>query len=130
MKKNPKVSEEQKKYIIEEYEKGKNLTEIVDNLYEIYGLDLSRTWVSVIINEYCEKNNIQRKRNKCNNSRKVKLVSEMSKEEIKESLIQSLEEGRPCSIVYQIAQRYGINIDEELKKYGFFTKKNDKEIER
>ena len=126
-KKEPKVSEEQKKKIIEYYEEGKTLYEIVNKLYEEYGLDISTQWTGIIINKYCEENNLQRKRNSFGNQKKV---SEMSKEEIKENLIKALKHGRPCSKVYEIAKRFGIDIEEELKEYGFYIQKSDEENQR
>ena len=128
--KHTKTNDEQRNKIIKYYEKGYTLNKIAEKIYEEEKLDISVSCITVLINEYCEKNNILRKRNKSGSPRKGKLISEMSKEEIKESLIQSLKQGRPCSMVYQIAQRYEINIDEELKQYGFFVKKTDQEIER
>ncbi len=126
-KKEPKVSEEQKKKIIEYYEEGKTLYEIVNKLYEEYGLDISTQWTGTIINKYCKENNLQRKRNSFGNQKKV---SEMSKDEIKEELIQALKNGRPCSKVYEIAKRFGIDIEEELKAYGFYIQKIDEGNER
>lgn len=126
-KKQSKINEEQKKKIIEYYEEGKTLYEIVNKLYEEYGLDISTQWTGTIINKYCIENNLQRKRHSFGNQKKV---SEMSKDEIKEELIQALKHGRPCSKVYEIAKRFGVDIEEELKKYGFYIQKSDEENER
>ena len=128
-KKEPKVSGEQKKKIIKYYEEGKTLYEIVDKLYEEYGIDISTHWAGTIIREFCKENNLERKINNYTNEKKEKKI-EMSKEEIKEALIQSLKQGRPCNIVYQLAQRFEIDIEEELREYGFYIEKLEEETER
>lgn len=129
-KKEPKVSEERKKKIIEYYKQGKTLYEIVGKIYEEEGLDISTKWAAIIINEYCKENNLERKIHRFSNNKKRKTITQMSKEEIREELIKALRDGRPCSKVYEIAQRFEIDIEEELKEYGFYIQKLDEENER
>ena len=118
-KKQPKVNDEQKKKIIKYYEEGKTSYEIADKIYEEYGVDISPHWTNVIINEYCKENNLERRKQPIHKFIR-KEISEMSKEEIKEILIQSLKQGRPASKVYEIAKKYDIDIKKELKEYNFY----------
>ena len=130
-KREPKVSEEQKKKIIKYYKQGRTLYEIVEKIYEEENLDISTKWAAIIINEYCKENNLERKIHRFGgNNKKRKTVTQMTKEEIRGTLIQALKDGRPCSKVYEIAQRFGVDIEEELKEYGFYIQKLDEENER
>lgn len=117
-----RVTDEIRSLIIELYEsdKKRSAAQISYILYRDYRIDLASQTVREVIKKYYGENWIKRE------LKPRKKKEAMSKEEMRRGLLEHLRMGRTPSVVYEISKENGIDISEELLKYGF----NIEEYER